>query len=71
MFKLLALAALAPVLLATPSMADESERQLGNIQRYGALWRHMRRDWSGVYGYATPGVCWQYDHSREQWVWTC
>ncbi|WP_363350793.1 hypothetical protein [Methylocystis echinoides] len=71
MHKIMIIAAVAPFLLAAPVQADESERQLGNVQRYGGHWRHMRRDWSGVYGYATPGICWQFDYPRAQWVWTC
>ncbi len=71
MHKLILAVAVAPLLLATPTVADESERQLGNVQRYGAQWRYMRRDWSGVYGFANPGVCWEFNFSHAQWVWKC
>lgn len=61
--------AMAPLLWSGPSLAVE--RELGNIQRYGGHWRYMHRDWSGVYGRATPGVCWEWDDERGEWVWAC
>ncbi|GLI91417.1 hypothetical protein [Methylocystis echinoides] len=60
---------LVPLLFCGASLAQE--RELGNIQRYGGLWRYQKRDWSHVYGYANPGVCWAWNDQRGEWVWTC
>lgn len=62
---------LLPLLAAGPALADAPERALGNVQRYGGLWRYQKRDWSDHYGYANPGVCWTWNDQRWEWVWTC
>ena len=69
MRKLAIAVTLVPLLLGGPALAQE--RELGNIQRYGALWRYQKRDWSNVYGYANPGLCWAWNNWRGEWVWTC
>lgn len=62
---------LLPLLAAGPALADEPERVLGSVQRYGGLWRYQKRDWSDYYGYANPGVCWAWNDKRWEWVWAC
>lgn len=62
---------LLPLLAAGPALADAPEGALGNVQRYGGLWRYQKRDWSDYYGYANPGVCWAWNDQRWEWVWAC
>jgi hypothetical protein len=71
MRKLAVAAMLFPLLAAGPALADSPERVLGNVQRYGGLWRYQKRDWSHYNCYANPGVSWTWNDQRGDWVWTC
>lgn len=53
------------------SSVTAHEREPGNIQRYGGHWRYQHRDWRGVYGHASPGICWTWAPRYAEWIWTC
>lgn len=58
--------------LANGQTLAQSERELDDIQRYGAPWRYNHRDWSGVHGaYLSPGVCWYWNNRCTEWVLGC